>query len=234
MLTKLHNLTLIFFIVIGAALSVTGYFGLSDDEKKLQYAVDSIHWPCTEAIIEKRDWKVTKNKGDNSVSVRKIDFKYNYLVADKKYSSSRFLFGVDSFPNSSQKWFAEEWLVKYKPGTKHKVFYDPKEPSVSVLFPGVVGDFEQKGASSFFLGLYMICFSVVSMAVAKRLEIRNGLYLRLITGLSLVLCAPVLFYGQHWQQEFLHDKTKPEASLVIGKNGYGLGLEVKESEMIPY
>lgn len=235
MLTKLHNLTLIMFIVIGAFLCFAGIFGLSDDEKQLQYAASSINWPSTEAVIETNKITVEPDRLAKNASTYKSDFKYHYQVGGKEFKSSKIAFGVDFLKPTDDA--VLNWQTIYKTGTRHKVYYDRKDPSVAVLLPGVEVSYELKGAGALFLGLYLIIASVVSLTAAKRLEARNGLYLRLLTGLSLAFCSPVLFYGQQWQHEFLRKKVDPQSYLLVEKNGYRLGEGVKSSESsvaIPY
>lgn len=95
---------------------------------------------------------------------------YAYKVDGRMYVGTRIDFHTqDSFHAKES---AESWLYKYPRGSTVRVYYDPKNPSITILEPGMKGT--QRWL--FYLGVaYIIGMSVAFVAVARDLRKKGAL-----------------------------------------------------------
>jgi hypothetical protein len=73
----------------------------------------------------------------NKSSIARIHrpvIKYNYRVNNLQYESNTIYFGDDQVRNVVS--YADEVVAKYRPRQKAVVYYDPRQPTLSVLEPG--------------------------------------------------------------------------------------------------
>ena len=107
----------------------------------------SSRWPAVEGVITaSRNWE-----RDSSGSSRPSEVAYEYVVNGIAYSSKRVAFG-SSFSN--EKTGQDSIASRYPKDKKVLVYYQLKNPSVSVLEPGIVwGTFFLPGAAIFCLYL---------------------------------------------------------------------------------
>lgn len=89
-----------------------------------------------------RNWFTTNGKVVYSSTHQEPDgpyfipvVKYRYRVEEQEYESSRIRFTWSG--ESTHPWTASEVVNKYSVSKTIRVYYNPKNPSVSVLVPGV-------------------------------------------------------------------------------------------------
>jgi len=98
--------------------------------------------------------EVKAHHGDESTTYG-VEIEYSYLVNGANYHGDTYRYG--KFTSSDSKW-AHVAVGKNPVGASVPVFYDPKNPSESVLRPGVDG-------SDLFLMLFLTPFNLVMLAL---------------------------------------------------------------------
>jgi len=78
---------------------------------------------------------LSSNIGGGGVwSSWRFDITYEYMIEDQKFVSNRVHFGYQAMSDRS---YAQRYVDKYFAGKKVMVYYDPTDPSKSVLEPQV-------------------------------------------------------------------------------------------------
>lgn len=111
------------FVVVGIATFV-GMYALPT-WRMMQ--ADS--WPKTTAVIDKSE--IAHHRGDNSVTYTP-DIQYHYIVEGQNYEGERFWFRTSNVNDLKT---LEVTMKPYTVGTEVDCFYDPENPSSSVLVP---------------------------------------------------------------------------------------------------
>jgi len=118
----------IVFISIGAGIL---FYARSITAK----ARRSLSWPSTEGAISHSAVLLSTQQTSNSTNAAmyKADLAYRYKVKGRDYSSSRITLMDYS---SSAAGRAQDIVARYPDGAAVTVYYDPADPSDSVLEPG--------------------------------------------------------------------------------------------------
>ncbi len=127
---RLVNLILGLFVVVGIGISGTGVSILME-------AVRSTEWPQVDGAVtsSETDVDVQPNSGGRGMNTRYIaDVVYRYAVAGQRYSSDQLGF-VRVWTGDERD--AQSVQRRYPVGARVRVSYDPDDPSVAVLQPGV-------------------------------------------------------------------------------------------------
>jgi len=140
---------------LGVLFTVVGYFVAFHFGKPiLDNAKASTNWPTADGVIESSEVaKSTNSDGDTMYSAEVV---YQYEVNGQKLDSDNVFFGGDY--SSSSRSDASGTVNRYPVGKEVEVFYDPDEPSNSVLEPGA------KWMSYMVYGIGMV-FLVVGLLV---------------------------------------------------------------------
>jgi len=125
------------FIVLfaGAIFVIVGYLvayvmGLP----LIEQAKASSKWPTTSGLVLKS--KVSSHRSNNSSSsTYSAKVSYQYQVEGKKFESEMVWFGGDV--STSNKSMVRETVKKYPVDQKVIVHYNPEDPEIAVLEPGV-------------------------------------------------------------------------------------------------
>jgi hypothetical protein len=88
--------------------------------------------------------------------------KYRYRVEGQEYESSRIRFTWSG--ESTYRWTTSEVVNKYPVSKTVRVYYNPKNPSVSVLVPGVVS----KDYISAFIGFLVLGWMVLAPLIVGK------------------------------------------------------------------
>ena len=107
------------FLAVGVTLLVY-------DAKQVRMLTRSLEWPQVQGKV--RSAKVFQHKGEGGGSY--AEFKYTYEVDGVGYESDRVHFGDVA---------ASDMVLKYRIGHDVSVYYDPDDPSISVLERKLVG-----------------------------------------------------------------------------------------------
>jgi len=119
------------FVVAGIAVSIWGW-------NEMESAKASMGWPTTEGTVissEVEKHRSTTGTGSKrrTSTTYEAEVLYEYAANGTTYSSTRVSFG-GSGGSSSQ---AREIVNRYPKGKMVSVHFDPEQPDVSVLEPGV-------------------------------------------------------------------------------------------------
>ena len=122
----------LYLFIVG--LCVFAYFLSANSVRSIYTSFISRSWPTTTATLSLAKVGFHSSGNDSESSDRfSFNVKYNYILNDKKYYSTRF--AVCLYQESSSQ--ALSHLVeKYKPGSKVKIFYDPKNLNYSLIDTG--------------------------------------------------------------------------------------------------
>ncbi len=112
--------------VVPLILAAVGVTLLVYDAKEVRMLTCSLEWPQVQGKV--RSAKVFQHKGEGGGSSAEI--KYTYEVDGVGYESDRVHFGDLA---------ASDMVLKYRIGHDVSVYYDPDDPSISVLDRKMVG-----------------------------------------------------------------------------------------------
>jgi Protein of unknown function (DUF3592) len=135
-------------IAVLAFSLVTIYFNW--DEIRGIYFTDAASFSSTEGRIFSSSIDTSKRRG---TTYYYYEIEYEFIVNEKRYRSDRIAFYENVSANPG---FAESYVSKYPVGKPVNVYYDPKDPSFSVLEP------EVKGGAEFELGLLIIAVAMLA------------------------------------------------------------------------
>lgn len=97
----------------------------------------SRNWPSVDAIVTATGVSVSSG-GEESDTTYTPQITYEYDVDDTAYVGSRYSFGSTKDPSFKSREQAEAWLEEHCPvDSRIAVHYDPDQPGISVVEPGV-------------------------------------------------------------------------------------------------
>lgn len=133
------------FLLVGLGLSVWGWTILQD-------ARASASWPSAEGrVIGSEVTRSTDADGGDSYSP---EVTYSYTVENASYTNDLIKFGENAYGSRNK---AEEIAANYPVGRAVTVYYDPEQPDLSALEPGVTaGSFIVLCIGAFFVGISLI------------------------------------------------------------------------------
>lgn len=129
-----------------------GIFLLVRSRRDKEKAAQSLNWPSVSGkVIDARmlESTSTDSDGDSSTTYR-AHVQYEYEVAGTRYTNDKINVGMVVSTSATKK--VQETLARYPAGATVKVYYDPNNPSDSVL--------EQKASSNLTLILGIIFLGV--------------------------------------------------------------------------
>lgn len=154
----------VFSFVVGMLLSVAGIYHLAIASSDTVYALSSYAWPDVKGSIVKSRIDVRNNHTLNKshINVYYPEIEYIYSVVDKNYIGSTI--GVSDY-GSSERNHAEVLVSRYEIGSTVDIYYDPENPSQSLLEPGLKGFLVLR----IILGIFLLAFGMfVLLFVNKR------------------------------------------------------------------
>jgi hypothetical protein len=124
-----------------------------------QKAVASQRWPSvTGQLTEVLLWG-SRNLGGQIKEVEKLNVEYNYQINGQNYTGTLPAFYTVMYPETLE--FADQYPVN----SDIKIYYNPKNPSESVLIPGPRKD---KPYSDLILGLLGVIIGVAIAVLSWR------------------------------------------------------------------
>lgn len=138
-------------IIIAISLVVLIVFG-----RQLLRGLKSRTWPTAEGTVQDARLQTHQSRdeeGDVTTTYEAL-IQYRYSVSGQEYHGSRRTF---SDVRTSSRSRTEKVLERYPPGGSVRVYYDPADPSTSVLEPGV-------GIMSYVLLLLVLAFLAFGVA----------------------------------------------------------------------
>ena len=142
--------------VSGVGIALVGVAFISYGIGEISKAKESVNWPTVSgSVITSKTEKRTSTEGSGSTKKTKTYdvaiIKYEYDIDGTSYTSNRIAFG------GQERGSAHTLVSKYPEGKSVKVYYDPADPEVAALEPGM------KGGSYFFpiFGAVIILFGCV-------------------------------------------------------------------------
>lgn len=142
------------FQIIPMLFSVIAAWILGNETLSLRRGKQSESWPFTEGEVVSSHVK-SRHDSDGDISYSAA-VRYEYVVDNTTYVSRTISFGRKLYFGRSS---AEEVVATYPVGEKVTVYYDPDNPKIATLEPGIsVGSFIVLGLSAVFLivGLWFL------------------------------------------------------------------------------
>lgn len=142
----------IIFICIGVGVTILG-------SRVLKKSKASTGWPTVEGTVTSAETRIARHPaGDRARSSTKAVVVYSYSVEGIKYSSDRISFVQDGAGSGHE---AHQIVRRYPFGKKVKVYFNPDDPRVSVLEPGMsLSSFMPLGAGVVFIIVGVVTFFV--------------------------------------------------------------------------
>ncbi len=118
----------IIFICIGVGILIIGF-------PNIKFSKESSHWPTTTGVVVLSEIKeYQSNRTDNfSGIVYGPHILYEYYLDDIKYLSDRYTFSPIRYGNPDN---VKKIVDLFNTGEKITVYYNPKNPKISVLKSG--------------------------------------------------------------------------------------------------
>jgi len=143
--SKFGKIITALLIIIGLGLSVKGVIAFTEDK-------ESEKWPKASGMI------IHSTLGEKENDEGKIsyfaDIEFKYSVDSISYTNDRISYWKFLSPDSSN---FEESLLKYPLNKKVSVYYNPKDPKIGYLEPGI-------SIGSYIYLIFGIAFIVLSVA----------------------------------------------------------------------
>jgi hypothetical protein len=138
-------LVVFFLIFFLAGTTVLVFFTLLPVVKSLS----AENWPTAPCVIISSE--VERSEGDDGPTYR-VKVVYDYRVDDQQYRGDQYNFTTFYSGGYQGK---KEIVDQYPPGSEHRCYYDPHDPSRSVLNP--------KLSAEMFIGLFGLIFIAVGL-----------------------------------------------------------------------
>lgn len=155
-------------------------------------------WPRVEGQIISSEIRIVSPR--RGTSYWQPTMRYRYRVDGREYVGERWR----AYPNHTfDTPFARQFTTRYAPGTLVTVRYDPRDPALAALEPGVVTSTDQAGAAAGWL-VTATLFFLLSLAIRELLkpnDLRGGLER-----------AAFLRY----QRDLLRDQRTPPRTVPLG------------------
>lgn len=114
-------------------------------------------WPQTDAVVQKSQLVASS---DSEGTTYKAQIEYQYNVGPQVFSSSRIsVFDAESSNESHHR----ELVGNHPVGLKFKVYYDPSDPSYSLIHPGI--NFGLGLFTVLTMTVFIVCFGITCHAV---------------------------------------------------------------------
>ncbi len=125
------------YYVASSFALIIGFIIMFSGIRTAGMAYGSTDWPAVEGIITKLKIKRFFKRRDHVQDMRNPSAQittpiYKYKVDEKQYTGNRL-----SFEKNRNVGYAKKIARKYKKGEKADVFYNPGNPEISVLIPGI-------------------------------------------------------------------------------------------------
>ena len=145
----------LFFLIIGIGVTVLGV-------KYMCEAKASKSWPTTSAKITKSVVDVKREGvGQSEKRMYSAEISFDYTVEGIKHSSSKVWIGGLSRTNRKSR--SQKIVDKYKVGSTAKAFYDPNDPRMAILEPGL----SHASVTVTIIGLVFSILGVLIMAFGR-------------------------------------------------------------------
>jgi len=122
------------FLLIGGLIMIPGV-------RNVRRAIASSNWPTTPAVVQSADVAESRSRdtqGRTTSISHSATIKFAYEVNGRAYTTDRIQFGqIEGSGDSSD---AELRRLRYPPGAKVTVSYDPRDPSIAAAIPGFHAD----------------------------------------------------------------------------------------------
>ncbi|MCA9013896.1 MAG: DUF3592 domain-containing protein [Planctomycetaceae bacterium] len=125
----------VLLLILGTILIIAGFLVINLVGLPLiERGKASKNWPTTKGVVLKS--KVASHRSSNSnSSTYSPDITYRYQVEEQDYECETVWFGSDV--STSNKSLAQDTVKKYPVKKQVDVYYDPQDPAIAVLEPGV-------------------------------------------------------------------------------------------------
>jgi len=153
------------FLAIGVLLGSIGF-------KTVVRGLESVRWPHAEGLItlsEIEHHRSTTTSGGIATFTKRPNIHYNYQVGGVAYQGKRIYF----ISNGTGSAWVSTKLKRYPKNSRARVYYNPSNPSESVLEPGV-----SAGSVTLFGGFIFIACAIGAVSLkgslSDFLELRRG------------------------------------------------------------
>ena len=154
---------LIGFIMLGAAFLFVGW-----KFNRIATEIKSLQWPVASGVVESSDFNTsTRRSGNTASTTYHGKFNYRYSVDGREYIGHRY--DTKGNMQTGNEIESVEFAAQIKNNSNIDIFYNPNDPSESLLKNGISEDTWVRSVFSLFL---LIVGSIVLSYQCKRY--RNG------------------------------------------------------------
>jgi hypothetical protein len=191
------------FVIAAISLLGLGVYKIKANLDAFQLGADALSWPSTSGVVTDsivRQYDTygydKTNQTTTTFSTFKPEISYSYKVDGDQYESSTFSVGTRVNQHYGDSSFCCAVASHYPTASKVKVYYNPKNPAMSVLQPGFEADsFPLDGFVEIFIALWFIPLLLYdfSWAESHRSDIPMPIF-----GVIAIGGLLAMFWFLHW------------------------------------
>jgi hypothetical protein len=196
------------YIALGffALMILGGLAMIYSGSRVLPHALASRSWPSVAGVVRNAEVssKTSSSSSSGSSTTWYIDLTVGYTVNGKEHETGNVYFGFSGGSGDASAIRIEE--LRYQPGTRVPVYFDPKEPSRAVLRPGFDLDVLGLPVAGLAIALGGLAFTLVYLGAFKELPV-FPLGIR-VFGLIFLLAGCSMLTAGLWRFKQARDSTR--------------------------
>lgn len=148
--------------VLGLAILLAGLFLI---RTRLMMGLQSRSWPSTKGVVVSAERVFSGNSVEDGEPTYNVKIEYSYKVDGREYRNHL----VEPLPSLKSAEQAASVVDGYPLGAEVEVFFDPTNPSLSLLVPGL------DGFTKILLAAYVGCVILLAMSLFMKFPHSDGL-----------------------------------------------------------
>ena len=150
------------FKILGLAILAAGLLLM---RKRLIMGLRSQSWPATNGVVISAERVFSGTSVEDGEPTYNVKVEYSYMVDGREYHGDL----IEPLPSLKSAEQAARVVDRYRPGAEVEIFFDPADPSQSLLVPGL------DGVMKIFLVVYLACMILLAISLFVKTIHSDGL-----------------------------------------------------------
>ena len=150
------------FKILGLAILVAGLLLM---RKRLIMGLRSQSWPATNGVVISAERVFSGTSVEDGEPTYNVKVEYSYMVDGREYHGDL----IEPLPSLKSVEQAARVVDRYPPGAEVEIFFDPADPSQSLLVQGL------DGVMKIFLVVYLACMILLAISLFVKTIHSDGL-----------------------------------------------------------